>query len=261
MPYEEDLPRRLPPPWRDTFGAAFARAVGRRMDSIVQLFREAVFARLPGLASSGSLPHIAEERLIDRGPTETDADFALRLRAAWDAWEGDHTPFTGKGGGAGSHRSMLLAMQGIGLPMGPTGAHIVQQNGLSAYLDASQNVVVGTLMNCVNRTNLLGAIDPRPGWGFDGRDNFYSIFGIVFPSNVAALRAGTDTAAALGRVVDRWRPSKALYMGAWVIESGRTLGWPATGRTLGTEPALGGNVVHFVPGPRRHDIELGYHLP
>jgi hypothetical protein len=242
MPYEEDLPKRLPPPWRDERGVAFGRAVGRRLDSVVQSFREAVFARLPVLAPADALKYHGKERQIDRGPTETDEAYALRLQTAWDAWAGDDTPFTGAGGGAASHLGMLRALQGIGIPMGPSGAIIVQQNGRYVHLDGAGNLVVGTLMFCVNRQNLAGAIESRPGWTFEARDNFYSEFGIVFP-----IPTVFDPAA-LNAVVTKWRPSKALFIGTWVIESGRVLGWP-TGRTLGTEPNLGGNVVTFYPGP------------
>jgi hypothetical protein len=102
--------------------------------------------------------------------------------------------------------------------------------------------------------DLTGAINVRPGWGFDGRDNFYSVFGIVFPA------PDVFEASLLNAAVEQWRPSKALYIGAWMIDTGTLLGWPPTGRTLGTEPVLGGNDITFIPGSSRDDLRIGYSI-
>lgn len=254
MPYFDFLPRIIPPPMRGPWGQRFGEAVGGRMDAIAQRFREAVFARFPRLAASDALDAIGRDRLLPRGSGEADDAYAARLENAWALWGGDNTPLSGKGGGAGAHLGMLLAIKTAGIATGPNGATIVQQNGRYAQLDANGELVLGTLMNCVNRVNLLGAIESRAGWTFDGRDNFYSVFGIVFPQNTLVV------AARLNEAVEKWKPSKALYAGAWVLQSGSLLGWPAGGRTLGTEPVLGGNVALYIYPPRGHDELLGYSL-
>jgi hypothetical protein len=104
----------------------------------------------------------------------------------------------------------------------------------------------------VNRMDLTGVRNARPGWTFEGRDNFYSEFGLVFPEFADVDRAAMNAA------VELWKPSKALYIGAWMIEDGACLGWPPTGRTLGTEPNLGLANVDFFPPARGDDKRIGY---
>lgn len=257
MPFEEYLPRTLPPWLRGPWGQAFHAAVGKRMDVITERYRQAIFARYPLLAAANddtaALEQIGRDRQLPRGPGESNEAYGERLFLAPEIWAGDNTPTTGVGGGAGSHLGMLNAIQTAGIPTGPTGATIVQQNGRYAQLDAGGALVLGDLMDCVNRQTLDGSTLTRPGWTFDGRDNFYSVFGIVFPA------PATFDAALLNAAVEQWKPSKALYIGAWIIETGALLGWPTTGRTLGTEPALGGNVATFVPGARGDDKRIGYY--
>jgi broad specificity phosphatase PhoE len=257
MPFEEYLPKTLPPWLRGPWGTKFHASVGKRMDVIVERYRQAGFTRLPLLAAANgddeALAEIGHDRQLPRGPGESAEAYGDRLWRAWEAWAGDNTPGTGVGGGAGSHLGMLNAIAAAGMPTGPTGATIVQQNGRWAQLDVGGNLVLGTLMDCVNRMDLTDTVNPRPGWTFEGRPNFYSAFGIVFPEP-----ATIDTAALNGAVA-KWKPSKALYIGAWVIgAASQTLGWP-TGRTLGTEPNLGGNTVTFYPGATRDDLRIGYY--
>ena len=254
MPYETYLPKSVPAWLQGKWGRRFFVAVGRRMDAIVTALGDASGAKFPALAPEDALPYIAAERGLPRGPAETLANHRLRLADAWEIWGGDNTPLVGKGGGGGSPLGMLKELALAGVPVGPTGAHIVQQNGRWHRLDNAGEHEFGDLMDCVNRTDLTAALNPRPGWTFDHRDNFYSAFGIIFP------QTQTVDAAALNTVVEKWRPDKMLYIGAWVITTGdRTFGWPATGRTLGTEPALGGNTVTFIPGARGDHVRIGYY--
>jgi hypothetical protein len=261
MPYAQSLPQRVPPPWGED-GRDQMRAVGSRLDALRLLFTEAVQARLPGLAPADALTEIGRERQLDQGPTETADEYAARLKAAWDIWAGDNTALTGVGGGAGSPLGFLLALEGAGYPTGASGATVVQQCGRGAgtaargyaQLDASGLLVLGPLMNCANRLNLLGAVESRPGWTFDARDNFWSVFGLLFPATTPV------DAAQINALALRWRPAKAVFVGTWVVEAGLTLGWPA-GRTLGTDPPLGGNTVTFYPGPHGEAGLMSYHLP
>lgn len=249
--YEEYLPKLLPPPFGPK-GRAFMAKVGTRMDAILRLFWDAVYAGFPDWAPDDALDVIGAELGLPRSPDEPQATYAARLREVWPTWEGDNTRITGKGGGAGSRRGILLALKALGVPIGSSGATLVSQGGSYYQLTAQSVLTRGTLMNCVNRTNLLGAVASRPGWTFEGRDNFYAEFGLVFP-----VSPGPLDFALLNQVVDRWRQAKELFVGTWVIHTGRLLGWPTKQddgfqRALGpfgTEPVLGGNVVTFHPGP------------
>jgi hypothetical protein len=251
--FEAYLPKMLPRPWRGPIGRRYHRAIGKRMDAIIALLREAAHLKFPGLAAADALPYIAAERGLPRGPAETELAHRARLGDAWDLWKGDDTPVTGKGGGGGSHYGMLKELKTAGIPTGTSGngVVVVQQNGRYAQLDGSDNLVLGDLMDCVNRIDLTGAINARPGWTFEPRNNFYSVFGLVFPEP-APIDAGV-----LNAVVEKWRPGHMIYAGAWIIEVGLTLGWP-TGRTLGTDPDLGGNTVTFIPGAAAEHTLIGY---
>lgn len=251
MGFENWLPKAVPRPYRGLWGTRFFTAVGRRMDSIVQLVRSAVLARFPYIGNAGdALDEIGRDRGIPRAAAESDDDYALVLQNAWPLWAGDDTPLTGVGGGAGSHLGMLLALERAGCPMGVNGVKIVQQNGRYAHLIAGV-LTLGTLETCVNRMDLTGAVNPRPGWTFEGRDNFYSEFGLLFPEFADIDRAAVNAA------VELWKPAKALYIGAWMIEDGACLGWPL-GRTLGTEPDLGLAQVDFFPPARGDDKRIRY---
>lgn len=252
MPFEEYLPRSVPGWLRGPWGTKYFTAVGRRMDQVVQVLRDAATIKYPALAPVDALPYIATERGLPRGPSETEGAHRARLDDAWNLWAGDPI----EGGGGGSPLGMLRELKVAGIPVGPTGATIVQQNGRWWRLDASDDLEFGDLMNCIHRTDLTGTVVSRPGWTFDGRDNFWSAFGIIFPSLATPIEGAT-----LNDIVEKWRPGNMLYIGAWVLDTGsdQTLGWPATGRTLGTEPNLGGNIVIFIPGAGGDHARIGYY--
>jgi hypothetical protein len=163
---------------------------------------------------------------------------------------------TGTGGGAASPLGLLRQLKIAGIPMGTVGgAVIVQQNGSSFHLDNLGGLVVGDLMTCVNRQDLTGALNPRKGWTFDGRDNFYSVFGIVFGQATVPVDGGL-----LNSIVRQWKPSKAIYIGAVILDFGsRTLGWPADpSRVLSAEPSLGTNTATYLPPPDGEETLVGF---
>jgi hypothetical protein len=252
--FEAYLPKMLPGWLRRTRGRKYMRAVGRRMDGVVQSLRDAGVIKFPALAPVDALPFIAYERGLPRGAGETELAHRTRLANAWELWEGDNTPVTGEGGGGGSPLGMLRELKTAGIPTGTTGNGVVlvQQNGRYAQLDSGDNLVLGDLMDCQNRHDLTGVINPRPGWTFEPRNNFYAEFGLVFPEPAVI------DAAVLNAVVEKWRPQHMLYIGAWIIETGVLLGWPPSGRQLDTEPALGGNLLTFIPGAGAENLLIGY---
>jgi hypothetical protein len=252
LPFKDYLPAIAPPWLARGNGELFFQQVGTVFDSVRDRAVDATRARFPGFGAGASLDEIGRDRQLPRGDAEADEDYAARLLDAWAIWGGDNTPLTGEGGGAGAHLSLLRALALLGLPDGTDGMTIVQQNGRTAQL-VSDALSLDVAENCINRQNLTGSITVRPGWTFEGRDTFYSEFGLVFPVDVPTLTAGSQLAASLNATVRKWKPSKALFVGTWVIESGLTLGWP-TGRTLGGDPDLGGNVIRYIPPPEGNRI-------
>src|SRR4051812_12753932 len=101
MPYEDHAPLVMPGWLRGLWGKRFSVGLGKRMDALVQSFRDAVTARLPGtsngvnIAPGSALDLQGQERGLPRAPSETDPAYAARLEGAWDAWQGDNTPLTG----------------------------------------------------------------------------------------------------------------------------------------------------------------------
>jgi hypothetical protein len=179
-----------------------------------------------GPAPDDALDQIGIDRKLRRGPSETSANYAARLQNAWDAWTF-----------AGSHYGVLRALQIAGYE----DMLVVQQNGRYASLTGTagdlSDLSFGTLMTCATRGTL-------PGWTFDWHDEFYSQFAVLFTADHANLSTPGGQAI-LSEIVRDWKPAKAFYVGAFVITAGRTLGWP-TGRTLGTDPDLGGNTICFI---------------
>lgn len=221
-------------------GQALSRAMGTEIELQNDLLRQGLLARFPakgsvdpvtkqyGLPPSDALNQIGSDRLLPRGTGESDAAYSARLAAAWAAWEF-----------AGSHYGVLRALQLAGY----ANMVIVQDNGRYSHLTGSAgdltDLAFGTLMTCVNRGG-------KPGWTFDTRIDFYSRFAIVFTADASNLSSASGQAI-LVDIVSNWKPAKVQFVAAYVILTGRLLGWPV-GRTLGTDPNLGGNSVRVIAG-------------
>lgn len=221
-------------------GLALSTSLGTELDLQQSLLLQGLLARFPtsgnvdangvfGLAPSDALDQIGGDRLLPRGPAESDATYAARLLGAWDIWTY-----------AGSHYGVLRALKTAGY----AAMLIVQDKGRYGVLVGSAGTVadlsLGTLMTCANRPG------DAPGWTFDNRIDFYSRFAIVFTADATNLQTASGQKT-LVNIVDAWKPAKAQFVGAGVILAGVTLGWP-TGRTLGTESVLGGNSIRTIPG-------------
>lgn len=255
MPYESHMRLMAPPlppgPRPAHYWPAWFAANGRRMDQVTNRVRDASLAHLPLPGAPGdALDAIGEDRGLRRAIGETDPDYSAYLREAWLAWGGDDRALIGQGGGGGSPFGMLLQLQRAGFPTGEDGATIVTQIG-RFYQLVGDALAVGDLGVCINRQNLIGDIDPRPGWMFDGRDNFYSVFGLLFPSDVEI------DGARLNEVVERWKCSKDVYNGCWILRSGRLWGWPV-GRTWGDGWTWGDSTADFIPPATGDDVRMGY---
>lgn len=212
-------------------GGAFVGELGGAKDDILDKARLGVLARFPGKvvrelgataveAPGDALDYTGADRQTPRAPGEADQFYSVRLVTAWDDLALLGGPFA------------LLNSLSI---MGYVGANIIQDNGRYWYLSAGA-LASGTLMTHVIRG--------RPGWTFDGRDDLWSRFALLFTADATNL-SGRPGQIILNSIVHRLRPALATYMGAFVTLSGRIWGWPTT-VTWG-DGGLWGGSSRFIP--------------
>lgn len=168
------------PPWlQDQWGTAWLRGHGATKDDYLQQFIAAVKASFPEAAPPDALPALGDEYGLDQGPTESNDDFATRLRQARIYWKLAGTP-----------AGLLAALHFAGL----TGAVIVQQNGLqytltepyTAGTDPSLSVNVSNTAALVS--TLTSSVAPyrtipagTPWFFFDSNTDFCSRFAVIAP--------------------------------------------------------------------------------
>ncbi len=183
--------------------AAVERVYGGEKDEQLDRVRQALQVGYPGLAPSDALGYIGSERLLPRAAAETTDDYAERLRTVWEGLAGWSY--------AGSHGSLLRALERAGFPMGtPDGCHVVQRVRRYSYLDGA-DVVYGT----------------HAGMTWDSRPaNIWNQFVLIFGADVAGLSEGTTLADILNRTVRQWKPAKARFMGTYVVVTAPVWGWP-----------------------------------
>jgi hypothetical protein len=198
--------------------------LGTEKDIEYERARQGMLSNNPITCPPDALPYIGQERGLPQAVGETTANYRLRLKAAWDRADGWLF--------AGSHGSLLFALQRAGFPQGdPAGAHIMQHIKLYSWLVGS-TVTFGTHVD----------------WGFGAPlPSQWQQFGIIFGADVAGLSAGTALANVLNTLVAAWKPAKAQYMGCWVVVSGSIWGWPI-GVTWGAGGRTWGGTSRFIPG-------------
>ena len=241
----------LGPNWmHDAVGDAYWGSVGKMFDDQVSRMKTAVKARFPDFAAAGGMADALElqgkDRLLPRGGStpgandEALATWATRLKAAFSTWAL-----------AGSAKGLLTELKIQGFP-GSGGTSICNHVGRRYYLDGSGDLVVTNPADvCVNRVALDGTLPSTRLHGFtlEGRDQFYSMFCVLFTVDVASLTnaAGNKPKAILNQTVARWRQGGAHYVGAAVIPPDAIgLGWP-TGNLVGKAGLnFGANGVRFI---------------
>src|SRR5690242_10048302 len=114
MPYESWLKANAPTYMQDQYGQAWLGGIGAAMDDYAQQYVAGSLAAFPDYAPVDALPVIGDELGLDRGPFETDQQYAARLVGAWLAWKYAGTPL-----------GLLVALYWAGF----SGGLIVQQNG------------------------------------------------------------------------------------------------------------------------------------
>ncbi len=200
--YQQWVPRLAPPWLSDTPDAKYLAGHGAELDRFLDRHRQGILARFPLYAPLDALPLIGRERQLPQGVGETTDEYRLRLRGAWGLWE-----FAG--GHVGLHRALISA--GFG------GATIVQQNGTASRVVAGEVVFFD-----------LGLYPKRaqPWWWIDDRDTAWARFGLVYPTDPGAALHSLASHEALRAVVHRWKPAKAIFVGATIVATGDTWGLP-----------------------------------
>ena len=264
--YERWLPAHGPSWLQAKFGAGLMRSIGKVMDGQTTKLRQALAARTPDGAAALSIPTTddagrfignwldrqGDDRLLPRGGSspatldETDANYASRLKDAWDTWGQRSTT----GGGAGTPLGLLTQLGVLGFPLGANGTILVNHVG-RWYAIEDGSLTWGDCMDAINRQQTDGTV-PSPvlkGFTLDSRDQFSSRFMIIFGQDVPDLTSTPNDGAAAARLnytVRSWKNASAIYMGAVVIVSGEVLGWPLNG-ALGDGTILGAGVNYFIP--------------
>lgn len=225
----------------NTNGRALGRQTAGVIDNLDDRLLQGMLARFPtkgsldatgafGPPPTDAIDEQAADRKLRRGPAESNASLGARVQNAWDMW-----PL------AGGHYAILRQLQIAGYAT----MNVVQDNGRYAHLVGGAgdltDLAFGTLMTCADRDGVT------PGWMFDTRrGEYFSQFGILFTTDAANLQTAAGQTI-LNSIVEDWGPGDAIYVGAWVVLTGRLLGWPTT-RTLGSGGTLGGASHRFIPG-------------
>jgi hypothetical protein len=115
MAIRENL-QDLSPPWlQDDVGVRVVYVIGLHIDRLLEKMFQAQIAHQPGLGTPTALPALGAARLMPRGGTEEDAEYAARLRLSWDAW-----------GFAGLNRGVLATVLGTLLDLRPDALTVSQ---------------------------------------------------------------------------------------------------------------------------------------
>lgn len=93
MTIRDSFSRGMPPWLLRAIGNRLFYSIGTVLDGVNSLLREGVKARMPGVGTPGALASIGDDRLIDRGPTEPDENYAGRLTSAFDTWRVMGNPY------------------------------------------------------------------------------------------------------------------------------------------------------------------------
>ena len=198
-------------------GAAFEEAFGHVEDALLDRVAASVRARFAGLAPADALAAIGADRLIERGPAESDSAYVARLVNAWSTWPWAGTPY-----------GMLQAFKGLGYD--PTGIILVQAVGGLAYsLDANGALAISTAPSGVWMMDPLGNLSPP-------RPSFWSKFDVLFVSPLPSSWGGggtlpgssSDEVNRIRRIISAWKPGHATCNRIAVLTNARWWGYPFT---------------------------------
>jgi hypothetical protein len=247
-------------------GQAEGNAWPAFLDYLLTLLIAARYQAYPDYCAPDALTHLAGDRMLVQGPSETNANLITRIKTAWG-----NSPITlpptqtglpavqpgGPSSGwalAGTWLQLLEELYWGGFGGDNSGGSlihapvIVQQNGLADYLtgiptagadnrsvwaSAATAVLPGPIVSSVNTFRTIPA--GNSWFWFDGNTDLCSRFAIIWPTAPATYPWSTALLAQLQKLITTWRPNAVCY-GAFVVTAGRTWDWPVT-----TWDGYGGN--------------------
>jgi len=194
-----------PTPLLQPAGVAFLGGIGDMLDNVSDRAKLASQTDLALVAPSDALTQIGIERQIQRGPTESDAAFALRCQGAWQTWPYAGTPF-----------GLLLALYNLGYP----NVYLMPVRGAYATLNGTQTGITTTAEGGGSWTIDSNAVPALPVWT---ASTAYSQGARIFPNAAngywyTAQTAGTTAGSA---------PTWPLVVGTTVVDGGVT--WSCSG--------------------------------
>lgn len=218
-----------------------ARVIGdRTLDDAQAMVTES----LPLVASPTANGLTANDRVLVKGPAESDASFAARLVAYVDQWRLASTPV-----------GLLIQLYYVGF----SGAVVVQQNGLAHYLSGAPKLdeLAVFVANWQARTptafpawyvqvalpagnpSIPASADGKAAipvatvswWNFDSDmdsegNQFCGRFALLFPASTSPGLGTAATLARLRRLVADWKPGARLCVGFYVCTAGVYWDWP-----------------------------------
>lgn len=225
MAIRENL-QQISPRWlQSDIGVRVVYVIGLGVDRLVEKMFQAQIAHQPGLGTPTALPALGAARLMPRGATELDDEYAKRLRYSWDAW-----------GFAGSNRGILSTVLSAILDLRPDGLAVSQTpDGSAAVWD---EYLSGDDFNDVT---LAGAPSHYVGldWNWDGEviGAWWQVFVVLYsiaPNNPWTAPAkwgsggkwgdgrawGCNESTALGTAINatlkNWRGGHA-WLAWWIV--------------------------------------------
>lgn len=210
----------ISPTWlRNAKGEVFMRSMGDVKDSLIDRTKAAVMVRFPSFAPDDGLARIGDERQMPRSIGETRAQYASRLRGAWDAWKWAGTP-------TGLLRALWWA--------GYQNCMLVIRLGKAYSLDGDLNVVV---------TDLPSVTFTSPLW---------NTFRVFFPSPLPASwvsggipSTSSDEANGIRNIIRKWKPAFARCESVVIYQTGLTWGYPPTLAWGGSGLTWGGTFTEW----------------
>jgi hypothetical protein len=177
----------MAPPWLcgyESNGVKFLYSIGIMLDFLLQKQNEAMLSKLPGYGGPTALPLQAADRLMVRGPMETEEQLAARLQDALSAWSI-----------AGSRRAVLSQVQAYLAGTSP---------GVS--VDLPECLIVGGISSTASWDTVFGSmaqgatpararVSP-PNWDWDGTYAEWRAWLVLFMNRVPTGLAGSAASIA-----------------------------------------------------------------
>jgi hypothetical protein len=235
-------PDGLAPTWlQKPGGQAWLRAHGDLKDWLVGILTQAVKARAPAFAPLDALQLLGHERQIDRGITETVANYRARVVEAWELWQYGGTAW-----------GLLRAMLAAGYPT----VYLLSQTGATYSLDGAGQLVVSVVPGSIH----LGG-SPAELWSDFGMlittplpNPWPSALGYTLPVMLPSVTTstlvippdGSSEQRSVSALIKAWKPAHARCVKV-VVTDGHV--WGVGGLTWGQASLTwgAGNYVTWTP--------------